>query len=40
MSLGEEPWWVVVTASSFVFGYFFVSPPVAIVMGAVRGRFL
>lgn len=38
MSLGEGPWWVVVTASSFVFGYSFgVSPPVAIVIGAVLG---
>lgn len=38
MSLGEEPWWVVVTALSFVFGYSFgVSPPVAIVIGAVLG---
>ncbi|KAH7007886.1 chromate ion transporter [Microdochium trichocladiopsis] len=37
-SLAQEPWWVVVTASSFVFGYSFgVSPPVAIVMGAVLG---
>lgn len=37
-SLAEEPWWVVVTASSFVFGYSFnVSPPVAIIMGAVLG---
>ena len=37
-SLAQEPWWVVVTASSFVFGYSFgVSPPVVIVMGAVLG---
>ncbi|KAH6662630.1 chromate transporter-domain-containing protein [Plectosphaerella plurivora] len=37
-SLAQEPWWVVVTASSFVFGYSFgVSPPVAIIMGAVLG---
>ncbi|EGY20252.1 chromate transporter [Verticillium dahliae VdLs.17] len=37
-SLAQEPWWVVVTASSFVFGYSFgVNPPVVIVMGAVFG---
>lgn len=37
-SLAQEPWWVVVTASSFVFGYSFgVSPPVVIVMGAILG---
>jgi chromate transport protein ChrA len=37
-SLAREPWWVVVTASSFVFGYSFnLSPPVTIVMGAVLG---
>ncbi|TIC96900.1 Chromate transport protein [Colletotrichum higginsianum] len=37
-SLAQEPWWVVVTASSFVFGYSFgVSPPVVIVAGAVLG---
>ena len=37
-SLAQEPWWVVVTASSFVFSYSFgVSPPVVIVMGAVLG---
>ncbi|OAQ71749.1 chromate transporter [Purpureocillium lilacinum] len=37
-SLALEPWWVVVTASSYVGGYWFgVSPPVAIVMGAVLG---
>jgi chromate transport protein ChrA len=37
-SLGEEPWWVVVTASSFVFGYSFgVNPSIAIVMGPVLG---
>lgn len=37
-SLGLEPWWVVVTASSYVGGYWFgVTPPVAIVMGAILG---
>ncbi|ROT42331.1 hypothetical protein SODALDRAFT_12670 [Sodiomyces alkalinus F11] len=37
-SLALEPWWVVVTATSFVGGYWFnVSPPVAILMGAVMG---
>jgi chromate transport protein ChrA len=37
-SLGLEPWWVVVTASSYVGGYWFgVSPPVAIVGGVVLG---
>ncbi|KAL5611147.1 hypothetical protein FOBRF1_007399 [Fusarium oxysporum] len=37
-SLAQEPWWVVVTASSFVFGYSFnLSPPVIIIMGAVLG---
>ncbi|KZL63867.1 chromate transporter [Colletotrichum incanum] len=37
-SLAQEPWWVVITASSFVFGYSFgVSPPVVIIMGAVLG---
>lgn len=37
-SLGLEPWWVVVTATSYVGGYSFgLSPPLAIVMGAVMG---
>lgn len=37
-SLATEPWWVVVTATSFVGGMWFgVKPPVAIVMGAVMG---
>jgi chromate transport protein ChrA len=37
-SLGNDPWWVVVTATSFVGGAWFgVSPPVAIVIGAVMG---
>jgi chromate transport protein ChrA len=37
-SLAEDPWWVVVTASSYVGGCWFgVSPPVACVFGAVLG---
>ncbi|KAH8879544.1 hypothetical protein GQ53DRAFT_755862 [Thozetella sp. PMI_491] len=37
-SLATEPWWVVVTATSYVFGYWFgVSPPVAIIAGGVMG---
>jgi chromate transport protein ChrA len=37
-SLAVEPWWVVVTATSYVGGYWFrVSPPVAIVTGAIMG---
>ncbi|KAH7118489.1 chromate transporter-domain-containing protein [Dactylonectria macrodidyma] len=37
-SLAVDPWWVVVTATSYVGGYWFrVSPPVAIAMGAVMG---
>ncbi|KND90472.1 putative chromate transport protein [Tolypocladium ophioglossoides CBS 100239] len=37
-SLALEPWWVVVVASSYVGGYWFgVSPPTAIIMGAVLG---
>jgi chromate transport protein ChrA len=37
-SLAVDPWWVVVTATSYVGGYWFrVSPPVAIVTGAVMG---
>jgi chromate transport protein ChrA len=37
-SLAVDPWWVVVTATSYVGGYWFrVNPPVAIVMGAVMG---
>jgi chromate transport protein ChrA len=37
-SLAQEPWWVVVTALSFVFGYSFnLSPPITIIMGAVLG---
>ncbi|KAK2686718.1 hypothetical protein QWA68_015663 [Fusarium oxysporum] len=37
-SLAVDPWWVVVTATSYVGGYWFrVSPPVAIGTGAVMG---
>jgi len=37
-SLGDDPWWVVVGTTSFVGGMWFgVSPPVAIVLGAVMG---
>lgn len=37
-SLANDPWWVVVTATSYVGGYWFgVSPPVAIVIGAALG---
>lgn len=37
-SLALQPWWVVVTATSYVCGYWFgVTPPVAIVMGGVMG---
>ncbi|OTB19812.1 hypothetical protein K445DRAFT_313585 [Daldinia sp. EC12] len=37
-SLGDDPWWVVVTASAYVGGrYFGVAPPVAILLGAVLG---
>ncbi|KAK3945430.1 chromate transporter [Diplogelasinospora grovesii] len=37
-SLANDPWWVVVTATSYVGGCWFgVSPPVAIIMGAVLG---
>jgi chromate transport protein ChrA len=37
-SLAAEPWWVVVTATSYVGGYWFgVSAPVAIITGAVMG---
>ncbi|KAK0657378.1 chromate transporter-domain-containing protein [Cercophora newfieldiana] len=38
ISLAEDPWWVVVTATSYVGGAWYgVDPPVAIVMGAVLG---
>lgn len=37
-SLGREPWWVVVTATSFVGGMWFgMNPPVAIVLGGGMG---
>ncbi|KAH7247352.1 chromate transporter-domain-containing protein [Fusarium redolens] len=37
-SLAVDPWWVVVTATSYVGGYWFgVSPPVAIGTGAIMG---
>ncbi|GAB1310542.1 Transporter YwrB [Madurella fahalii] len=37
-SLAEDPWWVVVTATSYVGGCWFgVSPPLACVLGAVLG---
>lgn len=37
-SLGDDPWWVVITATSYVGGrYFGVNAPVAIVLGAVMG---
>jgi hypothetical protein len=37
-SLANDPWWVVVTATSFVGGSWFgLSPPAAIVLGAVLG---
>ncbi|KAI1503525.1 chromate transporter-domain-containing protein [Biscogniauxia marginata] len=37
-SLGDDPWWVVVTATSYVGGYWFgISAPLAIVFGAVLG---
>ena len=36
--LGGDPWWVVVTATSFVGGRWFgLSPPVAILLGGVMG---
>jgi chromate transport protein ChrA len=37
-SLANDPWWVVVTATSYVGGAWFgLSPPVAIIIGAVLG---
>ena len=37
-SLGREPWWVVVTATSFVGGRWFgISPPIAILLGGAMG---
>lgn len=39
-SLGDDPWWVVVCATSFVGGMWFsVAPPVAILLGGVLGLF-
>ncbi|KAL7911167.1 chromate transporter domain-containing protein [Trichoderma velutinum] len=37
-SLGDDPWWVVVTATAYVGGrYYGVSAPAAIVLGAIMG---
>jgi chromate transport protein ChrA len=37
-SLGDDPWWVVVTATAYVGGrYFGLSAPLAILLGAVMG---
>lgn len=37
-SLGDDPWWVVVTATSYVGGrYFGVAAPLAIILGAALG---
>ncbi|OKP14837.1 hypothetical protein PENSUB_5901 [Penicillium subrubescens] len=37
-SLGDDPWWVVVTATSYVGGrYFGIAAPLAILLGAVLG---
>ncbi|GLI73622.1 hypothetical protein PoHVEF18_001842 [Penicillium ochrochloron] len=37
-SLGDDPWWVVVTATSYVDGrYFGIAAPLAILLGAVLG---
>lgn len=37
-SLANDPWWVVVTATSYVGGAWFnLSAPVAIILGAVSG---
>lgn len=37
-SLAEDPWWVVITAASYVGGCWYgVSPPAAIIMGAALG---
>ena len=37
-SLAQQPWWVVVTATSYVGGMWFgVSPPVAIILGGAMG---
>ncbi|MCJ1470542.1 hypothetical protein MMC07_009188 [Pseudocyphellaria aurata] len=37
-SLGRDPWWVIITATSFVGGAWFnLSPPLAILLGAALG---
>jgi chromate transport protein ChrA len=37
-SLGKDPWWVVITATSFVGGMYFNLPaPAAIVLGGAMG---
>ena len=37
-SLGEDPWWVVITATSYVGSCWFgVSPPFAIILGGIMG---
>ncbi|KAJ4362693.1 hypothetical protein N0V85_009350 [Neurospora sp. IMI 360204] len=37
-SLGDDPWWVVVTATSYVGGHWFsLKAPVAIMLGAIMG---
>ncbi|KAI1860118.1 hypothetical protein JX265_010042 [Neoarthrinium moseri] len=37
-SLGDDPWWVVVTATAYIGGrYYGIAAPVAILMGAVLG---
>lgn len=36
--LGDDPWWVVVTATSYVGGYWFgLNAPMAIILGAIMG---
>jgi chromate transport protein ChrA len=38
VSLGEDPWWVVIAATSYVGGYWFgLNAPMAIILGAVMG---
>jgi chromate transport protein ChrA len=37
-SLGRDPWWVVVVATSFMGGlHFSLKPPLAVALGAVMG---
>ncbi|KAK0618922.1 chromate transporter [Immersiella caudata] len=37
-SLGDDPWWLVVAATNYVFGRWYrVSPPVTIISGALMG---